>query len=95
MKEVLLIKAQQQSLQKDFYRDLMLKLNTSSTQTIFVKNYKIKFFRSDYTYMLEYLCKVSFLTTLDIYIYINYFKDRYKGCKVIIHAYCDRRQKLL
>ena len=70
MKEVLLIKAQQQSLQKDFYRDLMLKLNTSSTQTIFVKNYKIKFFRSDYTYMLEYLCKVSFLTTLDIYIYI-------------------------
>ena len=37
--------------------------------------------RFDYTYILEYLCRVSFLTTLDIY--KGYFKSRYKWCKAL------------
>ena len=51
----------------------------SSTQAVSVKNYEIRNFRSDYTYILEYLCRVSFLTTLDIY--KNYFKSRHEWCK--------------
>ena len=76
MKEVLFIKARQQSRQKDFYRDLMLKLDKSSTQAISVENYEIRFSRFDYTHILEYLCRVSFLTTLDIY--KDYFKSHHK-----------------
>ena len=75
VKEVLFFKARQQSRQKDFYRDLMLKLDTSSTQAIFVENYEIRFSRSDYTHIPLYLCRVSFLTTLDIY--KDYLKGRY------------------
>ena len=74
VKEVLYFKTRQQSRQKDFYRDLMLKLDRSSTQAISVENYEIRFSRSDYTHILEYLCRVYFLTTLDIY--KNYFKSR-------------------
>ena len=63
--EDLFIKTQQQSRQKDFYRDLKSKLDTSLTQAIS---------RSDFRPMLVYLYKVSFLTTL--YIYKDYFKGR-------------------
>ena len=78
MKEVLFINFWQQSRQKDFYRDLMLKLERSSTQAISVKNYKIRFSRFDYMHILEYLCRVSFLTNLDIY--KDYFKSSHKWC---------------
>ena len=44
----------------------------SSTEAVFVENYKIRNSRSDYTHIPMYLCRVSFLTTLDIY--KNYFK---------------------
>ena len=74
----------------------MLKLDRSSTQAVSVENYEIRFFRSDYTHILEYLCRVSFHTTLDIY--MDYFKSHHKGMQCIenrIHAYCDRKQKLL
>ena len=54
----------------------MLKLDKSSTQAVFVKNYKIKFSKSDYTHIFEYLCRVYFLTTLDVY--KDYFKNRHK-----------------
>ena len=77
MKPCKFIKARQ----NHFYRDLMLKLDKSSTQVVFVENYKIRFFRSDYTYILKYLCRVSFLTTLDIY--KDYFKNCQKWCKVL------------
>ena len=66
MKEVLFFKARQQFWQKDFYRDLMLKLNRSSTQVVYVKNYEIIFSRSNYMHIPMYLCKISFLTTLVI-----------------------------
>ena len=90
VKNVLLIKARQ----NPFYRELLLKLDRSSTQAASVENYEIRFSRSNYMHILEYLCRVSFLTTLNIY--NDYFKSRYKWCKGIeniIHAYCDRRQK--
>ena len=48
----------------------------NSTQTVSVENYEIKFSRSDYTHIPMYLCRVSFLTTLDIY--KDYFKSHHK-----------------
>ena len=53
-----------------------VEVNKSSTEAVFIENYEIKFFRSNYTHILEYLCRVSFLTTLDIY--RDYFKSRHK-----------------
>ena len=42
----------------------MLKLDRISTQAVSVENYEIRFFRSNYTHILEYLCRFSFLTIL-------------------------------
>ena len=50
----------------------MLKLDRSSMLAVSIENYKIRLFRSDCMQILVYLCKVSFLTTLDIY--EDYFK---------------------
>ena len=72
MNEVLFFKARQQ----DFYQVLMLKLDRSLTQIVSVENYEIRFSRSDYTHIPMYLCRVYFLTTLDIY--KDYFKGRHK-----------------
>ena len=83
---MLFIKTRQKSRQNLFYRDLMLKLNTSSTQAVFVENYEIKFFISDYTNIPMYLCRVSFHTILDIYIRIILM--------AITHALCDQMQKV-
>ena len=74
--EVLFIKTRQISQQNHIYQGLMLKLDKSSTATVFVENYEIKISRSDYTHIHVYLCKVFFLTTLDIY------KDYFKGCHI-------------
>ena len=41
-----------------------------------IENYVIRIFISDFRPMLMYLCKVSFLTTLDIY--KTYFRSRHK-----------------
>ena len=76
--EVLFIKARQ----NPFYRDLMLKLNKSLTQAVYVENYEIKFSKFDNTQILEYLCKVSSLTTLDIY--KDYFKGHHKVVTVAV-----------
>ena len=54
----------------------------NSTQAVSIENYEIKFSKSDYTHILEYLCKVSFLTTLDIY--KDYFKGRHKIVAIIV-----------
>ena len=45
----------------------------NSIEAIFVKNYEIRFSKSNYMHILEYLCRVSFLTTL--HIYKDYFKS--------------------
>ena len=52
----------------------MMDLDDSSTKAIFIENYEIQIFKSDFTYIHVYLCRVSFLTTLDIY--KDYFKSR-------------------
>ena len=44
-----------------------------------VENYEIRISRSNFTHIHEYLCRVSFLTTLDIY--KDYFKGRLEWCK--------------
>ena len=49
----------------------------SSTEAESVKIYKIRIFRSDFRLTLTCMCRVSFLTTLDIY--NDYFKGRYIG----------------
>ena len=54
----------------------------SSTEAVSIENYEIKFFRSNYTHILEYLYRVSFLTTLDIY--KDYFKGRHKVVAIIV-----------
>ena len=51
----------------------MLKLDRFLTETVFAEIYEIKVFISDYTHIPMYLCRVSFLTILDIY------KDYSKG----------------
>ena len=74
------------------FNDLIL--DSCSTEAVLIKNYEIQIFRSIFMHIQVYLCKVSFLTTLDIY--KDYFKGRQKKdatwCKVILHAYCDQRQ---
>ena len=74
--EVLFIKTRQIARQNHIYRGLMLKLNRSLTVTVVVKNYKIRISRSDFIHIHVYLCRVSFLTTLDIY--KDYFKGRHR-----------------
>ena len=65
----------------------MLKLDRFSTQAVSVENYKIRLFRSDYKYIPMYLCRVSFLITLDIY--NDYFKGCYRDDAKIIHVDSD------
>ena len=54
-------------------------LDSSSTEAVFIENYEIQISRFDFTHIHVYLCRVSFLTTLDIY--KDYFKGRLKWCK--------------
>ena len=58
-----------------------MELNSSSTKDVSIENYEIRISRSDFTHIHVYLCRVSFLITLDIY--KDYFKGRLKCCKVI------------
>ena len=51
----------------------MSDLNSSSTDTVYIKNYEIQISKSVFHAYASYLCRVSFLTTLDIY------KDYFKG----------------
>ena len=76
--EVLFIKARQRARQIHFYRGLMLMLDSSLTEAIYIENYKIKLFRFDCMHIPMYLCRVYFLTTLDIY------KDYFEGCHTCI-----------
>ena len=56
----------------------MLKLDRNPTEAEFVENYEIRNPRSDYTHILECLCRVSFLIILDIY------KDYFKGYHEVV-----------
>ena len=48
-------------------------LDSSLSEAISTENYEIQISRSDFMHIHVYLCRVSFLTTLDIY------KDHFKG----------------
>ena len=48
-------------------------LDSSLTEAVSVENYEIQISRFDFMHIQVHLCKVSFLTTLDIY------KDYFKG----------------
>ena len=74
MKNVLFIKARQ----NPFYRGLMLKLDRSWI----CRELRNQVFRSDYTHILEYLYRISFLKTLDIY--KDYFKGRHKVVAIVV-----------
>ena len=51
----------------------MLKLDSRSIEDVSVENYEIRISRSDFTHIHVYLCRISFLTTLNIY------RDYFKG----------------
>ena len=52
----------------------MLKLDSNLTKAVSVENYEIQISRFDFTHIHVYLCRISFLTILDIY--KDYFKGR-------------------
>ena len=52
----------------------MLILDSSSTEVVSIENYEIHISKSDFMHIHVYLCRVSFLTTLDIN--KDYFKSR-------------------
>ena len=54
--------------------------STDSSSAVSIKNYEIQISRSDFTHIHVYLCRVSFLTTLDIY--KDYFKGRQRWCNL-------------
>ena len=68
--EVLFIKARQIHI----HRGLMLMFDSNSIEAIFVKNYEIHISKFVFMHIQVYLCRVSFLITLDIY--KDYFKGR-------------------
>ena len=49
-------------------------LDSSSTKVVSIENYEIQISKSDFMHIRVYFCRVSFLTTLDIY--NDYFKGR-------------------
>ena len=49
-------------------------LDSSSIEAVSIENYEIQISRSNFMRIHVHLCRVSFLTTLDIY--KDYFKDR-------------------
>ena len=51
-------------------------LDSNLIEAVFAENYKIQIFRFDFTHIHMYLCRVSFLTILNIY--KDYFKSRLK-----------------
>ena len=59
----------------------MMKLDSSSTEVVSIKEYEIKISRSNFMHIHVYMCRVSFLTTLNIY--KDYFKGHLKWCKVM------------
>ena len=52
----------------------MLMLDSCSTETVSIENYEIQISKSVFMHIQVYLCKVSFLTILNIY--KDYFKGR-------------------
>ena len=56
-----------------------------STKTVSIENYEIEIFKFVFHTYLSYLCRVSSLTTLDIY--NDYFNDRITRCNLMQSDY--------
>ena len=54
-------------------------LDSCSTEIVSIENYEIQISKSVFMHIQMYLCRISFLTTLNIY--KDYFKSSQKGCK--------------
>ena len=81
--EILFIKSRQIHI----HWGLTIKLDNSLTEAVFVENYEIRISRFDFTHIHVYLCRVSFLTTLDIY--KDYFKGDQRWCNLMkSHCAC-------
>ena len=59
----------------------MLMLDSNSTEAVSIENYEIQISRSDFMHIHVYVCRVFFLTTLDIY--KDYFEGQQRWCKVM------------
>ena len=68
-------------LDRCIYRDLVYNSRQFSTEAVFIKNYEIQISRSVFHAYPNYLCRVSFFTTLNTY--MDYFKGYLTGCKVM------------
>ena len=78
------------NLDRCIYQDLICDSRQLTTEAVSIENYEIQISRSVFHAYPSYLCRGSFLTTLDIY--KDYFKGRLTWCKGFIDAYCGRRQ---
>ena len=56
-----------------------------SKETVSIENYEIQISRSIFPAYPSYLCKVSFLTTLEIY--KDYFKGHLRCCNSMLSDY--------
>ena len=90
MKEVMFIKARSTAISTE---RLLSRFNVETQHKLYLSRITKLGFPDLITRKSLSIC-VGFLFSQP-YIYMDNFKDRHKGCKVIIHAYCDRRQKLL
>ena len=57
----------------DSSTDISIEVSTNSSTAVSIENYKIQIFKFDFQPTLTCMCRISFLTTLDIY------KDYFKG----------------
>ena len=62
------------------HRGLMMELDSNLTEDVSIENYEIRISRSDFMYIHVYLCRISFLTTLDIY---KIILGHHKWCKLM------------
>ena len=67
-------------LDRCIYRDLIYVSRQLSTEAVSIVNYKIHIFKFVFHTYPSYLCKVFFLTTLNIY--KDYFKGRQRDAKL-------------
>ena len=73
-------------LDRYIYRGLIRNLNSYLTETVSIENYEIQISRSVFHAYPSYLCRFSFLTTLDIY--KDYFKGHLTWCKGCCNCCC-------
>ena len=68
-------------LDRCIYQDLIYNSQQLLTKVVSIENYEIEISKSVFHAYPSYLYRVTFLITLDIY--IDYFKVRLTGCKVM------------